>query len=315
MKSAVFIGFLAISAAPGGATAFELSLPLGAVETGANLLPNSEFNLPVAPFLDGKVQGQAVSGQITERAWRFPIGSANLGDFAAQLRTDLADDGYDILLDCAEDRCGGFDFRYKLDLLPEPKMHVDLGDYRFISATKGDGANGADYAQIVLSRSPGSGYLQVTTISKLDGTALIAATKSPNFAALANAQNATVIEMLEADGFATLDDLAFQVGSSNLDDRIFQSLADLSDFMVANPDVTIALVGHTDAQGTLDNNLRLSRARANSVRAKLINEFGVPGNRLEAAGVGYLSPRAPNQTDEGRTKNRRVEVIITSTRP
>lgn len=296
------------------AAALELSLPLGAVETGKSIAPNGEIAVPVAPFDGAVVPSQPASGQISEQAWRFPIGSANLGEFASEMRQALAADGYEILLDCGQDRCGGYDFRYQITLLPEPQMHVDLGNYRFISARQPQTGSGPAFVQIMLSRSPGSGYLQLTTVSDLDGAELIATTKTPNFAALGLAEAGSVTDMLTRDGFAPLNDLTFQVGSSRLEDKPYQSLTELAGFLENNPEVTLGLVGHTDAQGTLEANLALSRARATAVRNKLINDHGISASRLEAAGVGYLSPRATNQTPEGRTKNRRVEVIITSTR-
>jgi outer membrane protein OmpA-like peptidoglycan-associated protein len=75
----------------------------------------------------------------------------------------------------------------------------------------------------------------------------------------------------------------------------------------------VAIVGHTDASGGLEANIALSRKRAQAVRNVLIEAFGVPAAQIQAEGVGYLSPRASNLTEAGRTQNRRVEVMLTST--
>jgi OOP family OmpA-OmpF porin len=69
-------------------------------------------------------------------------------------------------------------------------------------------------------------------------------------------------------------------------------------------------VGHTDAQGGLETNIRLSRARAQAVRRYLIEELDVAPAQVEAEGIGYLAPRESNATPEGREANRRVEVVI-----
>ena len=74
------------------------------------------------------------------------------------------------------------------------------------------------------------------------------------------------------------------------------------------------MVGHTDAEGTLSGNLELSKKRAASVLERLVSAYRVPRAQLEAAGVGYLVPRASNLTEGGRDQNRRVEVVLTSTR-
>jgi outer membrane protein OmpA-like peptidoglycan-associated protein len=58
----------------------------------------------------------------------------------------------------------------------------------------------------------------------------------------------------------------------------------------------------------------LSERRAEAAAQVLIDRYGVDRDRVTAKGVGFLAPRATNQTEEGRQKNRRVEVVVTSTR-
>ena len=72
------------------------------------------------------------------------------------------------------------------------------------------------------------------------------------------------------------------------------------------------LVGHTDAVGALEGNIRLSKKRAEAVMRRLIDGYGVDPVQLSAEGIGYLSPRASNATEEGRRLNRRVEVVLLS---
>ncbi len=122
---------------------------------------------------------------------------------------------------------------------------------------------------------------------------------------------------MEQVGYAVLSDLVFQTGSSALGEADFPpSLTELAGYLAANPTKRVTLVGHTDAVGSLDNNIALSRKRAGgSVRQTLIDRYGVPANQVAAdGGVGFLSPPiASNQTEEGREANRRVEVILTTT--
>ena len=70
----------------------------------------------------------------------------------------------------------------------------------------------------------------------------------------------------------------------------------------------IEVGGHTDNTGPRDFNMRLSRARARSVRQYLLGR-GIPPGRLSAQGYGPDRPIGDNETDEGRAKNRRVEFI------
>ena len=72
----------------------------------------------------------------------------------------------------------------------------------------------------------------------------------------------------------------------------------------------VALVGHTDSVGSLDGNITVSRSRAQSVRDALVRGLGVPAAQVDAQGAGYLSPIATNDTEDGRTANRRVEAVL-----
>ena len=120
---------------------------------------------------------------------------------------------------------------------------------------------------------------------------------------------------LQANGFAVLEDLVFTSESAEIGPGPFETLAALAEFLKQDPARSVALVGHTDTAGGLAGNITLSRARAASVRERLIADYAVPATQITAEGVGYLAPRASNLTEEGRARNRRVEVILTPTDP
>ena len=75
-----------------------------------------------------------------------------------------------------------------------------------------------------------------------------------------------------------------------------------------DPALRLSIDGHTDASGDAAHNLRLSEARARSVVAALTGQ-GIDAARLEAKGHGQSRPVADNATDDGRAKNRRVELV------
>jgi outer membrane protein OmpA-like peptidoglycan-associated protein len=68
-------------------------------------------------------------------------------------------------------------------------------------------------------------------------------------------------------------------------------------------------VGHTDNQGKSDYNVGLSKRRAASVVTELTGKYGIAATRLDAFGCGMYSPVASNAAEEGRAKNRRVELV------
>lgn len=96
-------------------------------------------------------------------------------------------------------------------------------------------------------------------------------------------------------------------------DEVAKVAAQMQEF----PNATAVIEGHASrdsARSSARHNQRLSEARANAVKSMLSNEFGIAPNRLNAVGYGFDRPIAPNDTEEGRAMNRRVEAVITGTR-
>jgi outer membrane protein OmpA-like peptidoglycan-associated protein len=87
------------------------------------------------------------------------------------------------------------------------------------------------------------------------------------------------------------------------------TLQEIAKLLTASPKLRIQVVGHTDNQGTPDYNLDLSRRRAASVVRALNSSYGLAATRLSSFGCGPYSPAASNDTEDGRAKNRRVELV------
>jgi outer membrane protein OmpA-like peptidoglycan-associated protein len=107
----------------------------------------------------------------------------------------------------------------------------------------------------------------------------------------------------------TLDDIAFAPGRAALRPEAKASLGKLVAFVNRDPTKPIRIEGHTDSRGNPNANQMLSQRRADSVRDALI-AAGVAANRMTSIGLGEDQPVADNQTEEGRAKNRRVDVIL-----
>lgn len=108
-----------------------------------------------------------------------------------------------------------------------------------------------------------------------------------------------------------LEGVFFNTGKATLKAHSFKPLGVLLEYLKMKKDVEIELGGHTDNVGSDEDNQKLSEARANTVRRWLIKK-GIASNRISAFGYGESKPRASNDTAQGRRKNRRTEVRITS---
>jgi outer membrane protein OmpA-like peptidoglycan-associated protein len=305
-----------VLAAP--AMALTLDFPAPAVISAQQTAPSTTHMLATGPWAATGLPGQTISGAVDQIAYRIAGSDLSTLSLLTVLRMQIESDGFKIIYTCETAACGGFDFRYALHVLPEPGMHVDLGDFRYLSAQR-TGAKGIEAISLLVSRSSNAGFVQVT---QAGGTVTVpqvtTSTKSPDapIAPVAPVAVAAPTELgprLEFGGAIALDDLVFASGAATLAAGEYASLADLAQYLKANPTRIIAIVGHTDASGGLAANIALSRKRAQSVRQALVDGLGVPGGQVQAEGVGYLSPRASNLTDTGRTQNRRVEVMLTST--
>jgi outer membrane protein OmpA-like peptidoglycan-associated protein len=85
-------------------------------------------------------------------------------------------------------------------------------------------------------------------------------------------------------------------------------LKEIAGILKKNPDWKLTIVGHTDNVGRDAANLDLSRRRSQSVKAALVERYGIDGGRLTTGGFGASQPQAKNDTPEGRARNRRVEL-------
>ena len=92
------------------------------------------------------------------------------------------------------------------------------------------------------------------------------------------------------------------------------AIDEIAKLLTSNPTLKVGIVGHTDMVGDAAANMKLSQARAQSVINDLVSKHGIAAARLVAFGAGPWAPLASNKTDEGRAKNRRVELVEIATK-
>jgi OmpA-OmpF porin, OOP family len=107
------------------------------------------------------------------------------------------------------------------------------------------------------------------------------------------------------------DHMSFETGSTQLTAGSAQTLSNLAQILKAYPNAQIQLSGHTDNVGSADANQSLSLNRADAIKAMLVGQ-GISAERISTQGFGQDRPLAPNDTEEGRARNRRTELTVTN---
>jgi OOP family OmpA-OmpF porin len=108
----------------------------------------------------------------------------------------------------------------------------------------------------------------------------------------------------------SFDRLTFETGQATLKPESQEQLKNIAEILKAYPKVTIKLGGYTDSTGDPQANLKLSQQRADAVMADLV-KLSVDAGRIKAEGYGQEHPVADNSTEEGRAKNRRIDIRVT----
>ena len=312
------------------ALALELTLPFSSQLTTRVVTAPDSHALAIGPFADGALPVMDLEGQVERQVFRIPGQALTTLQIFAPIREQIITAGYEIIFECHAASCGGFDFRFATEVLPAPDMYVDLTDFRFLSAARSE----QDHLGLLVSASSNAGFVQMIRVTSTvaaealrvvrpgeTGAATPPVGAEPP-AAAGPARNSSqpmpqvtlsLADSLTQRGHVILSDLSFQTGSSQLAPGGTASLESLAAFLRADPTRRVALVGHTDTVGALSGNIALSRQRASAVRDRLVQDYGIPAGQLEAEGMGYLSPIAPNTTSAGREANRRVEAVLLNT--
>lgn len=110
-------------------------------------------------------------------------------------------------------------------------------------------------------------------------------------------------------GRVVLDGLVFDFDKATLKSESKAALDAIAEYLKANPEENFYVVGHTDSKGTFAYNSKLSADRALAVADALKKDYGIASERLEPHGVGPLVPVFSNDSDAGRDRNRRVELV------
>jgi len=170
-------------------------------------------------------------------------------------------------------------------------LHEDAVNLTF-RVPREDG--GLTYCHVVTSASLGQQYLTIVDEKPFQ--------KSLTFGP------AEMKAALDADGRVLLYDIRFDYDKATLQKDALKQLTHVLTLLQGEAGLALEVQGHTDDQGADDYNRELSQRRAETVQA-FLELFGIDEGRLTAKGYGETHPVAPNDSDENRAKNRRVELV------
>lgn len=114
---------------------------------------------------------------------------------------------------------------------------------------------------------------------------------------------------LKTTGHTAIYGIYFDTGKSQIKPESDQAIAEIARLLKSDSGLRVYVVGHTDTVGRVDSNLKLSMDRAEAVVQALVGNHGISASRLKPFGNGPFAPVATNDTEEGRAKNRRVELV------
>jgi outer membrane protein OmpA-like peptidoglycan-associated protein len=114
---------------------------------------------------------------------------------------------------------------------------------------------------------------------------------------------------IKTTGHVAVYGIYFDTGKSEIKPESEHAIGEIAKLLKSDASLNVYVVGHTDNVGGLESNMKLSQSRADAVMQALIRNHNISASRLKAFGAGPYAPVASNDTEEGKAKNRRVELV------
>lgn len=297
----------------------ELSLPLGAA-VGSSYQTGADKKLRYS-------KTQAVEGRLTRTVYVIPEGRSTL-EVVRNYTNELEGKGAKMLFQCSKAECGeefhkvhgvpralkpeGTAYnRPRRDLTGNVLEYVDpSADQRLWVGQLTQPNGGEVYVSIYAATQTGGSMGNVSSALKGRVLAMVDVLETK-----AMQQNLAFVSAeqiggaLGKDGRVALYGILFDFDKADIKPESDKQLAEMANLLKSSAGLKVFIVGHTDNKGAFAYNTDLSQKRADAVAKALATRFGIAADRMVSKGVGPLSPLAPNDTDDGQSKNRRVELV------
>ncbi len=260
-----------------------------------------EFTLPLSKVVDQKfAKSQHLEGKVTRIVYGAPQGRAVLEVFR-NYQGALKKAGFETLFTCGPQDCYGSG--------SSSARVYGSGDYDDYWGPD----HGIHYVSAKLARPEGHVYVSLLVDDQggnfRPNVEMYVIEMKPMESELIAVNAASLANDINRTGHASVYGIYFDTGKADVKPESDATLKEIAKLFQGDPMLKLYVVGHTDNQGALDLNMELSRRRADAVLAALTTKYAVPAGRLRAYGSGPYAPVASNDNEDGRAKNRRVELV------
>jgi outer membrane protein OmpA-like peptidoglycan-associated protein len=298
----------------------EFILPLSRLEQLPGDKKDSHNNRAYEPK-----QKQTLEGERTRIVYIMPADRSPL-EVVRNYQEEIEAKGGKVLFQCKADECGGDaarsssggggDMSLSMFLYPEERIQ----DENFSNGSCAQTSNISEQRYLAAEMPTEGAHVSVLTFTlhddlyckAFDGRTIAAVdivqTKSRE-QKMVTVNASEMAKKIESTGSVALYGIHFDFNKADLKPESDATLDQIASLLKDNGSLNLLVVGHTDNVGTFDFNMGLSQRRAAAVVAALTGKYGIGKARLMPVGVSFAAPVASNKSEEGRAKNRRVELV------
>ena len=268
----------------------------------------NEYVVPMGKMENGALtKSQSLEGKVTQITYSAPVDRSVLEIFR-NYESAMKNAGFVILFSGKKNELGDKWLGEFLKATARPSwsrydgagLDTRMGDEFSYMVAKLTRAEGDVYVALCVATS----WFQKFPVVQLD---IIEA--KPMETGLIKVNAEALAKDIERTGHASIYGIYFDSGEAVVKPQSEEALAEIAKLLGQDPKLNLYVVGHTDNVGTLSSNMDLSQRRAEAVVKTLVSKHGIDIKRLHPVGLGPLAPVTSNKTEEGRAKNRRVELV------
>jgi len=245
---------------------------------------------------------EILEGKVTKISYYLPEDRSTLEVFR-NYDDALKAAGFEILFTCSKNECGGRAFNHKV-VKYSGGFADNYSEQRFLAAK--------------LARDEGDVYVSLYTVKNTGGggpdrnhiyTQVDVIELAPMQEAMVTVDANAMAEEIFETGSISIYGILFDFDKADIKPESAATIKEIATLLNDNPNLKLFIVGHTDNKGSLDYNTNLSQKRAEAVVGVLVSEHGIESARVTPKGLAFLAPVASNSSEDGRAKNRRVELV------